>query len=51
MEVEVKRIMMCYIHVSTPHDECNRYVLQTYTNKNFEKCLDQNVYFKRYYFQ
>lgn len=28
---------MCYIHVTTPHNECHHYILQTYTIKNKNK--------------
>lgn len=33
----IQRVEMCYMHVSTPHDGCNHYVLQTNTCKNILK--------------
>lgn len=31
------RIKIYHVHVPTPHDACNCYILQTYTNKNFKR--------------
>lgn len=33
-EEEIKRIKMRYVHVPTPHNRHNHYVLQTCANKN-----------------
>lgn len=42
-EGDGKRTKVCYVHVLTPHDECNHYGLQTCTNKFFKKCTDSLV--------
>lgn len=36
-EREEKRIKMHYVHVATPCEKCNPYILQTYSGKKFEK--------------
>lgn len=32
-----KRIEVCYAHAPSLHNECNCYIQQTWTNKNFKK--------------
>lgn len=32
--MDLNRIKMYHVHLSTPHDGCNHYVGQTCTNKN-----------------
>lgn len=42
-EGDIKRIKLPYVHVPTPHNEYNYYVLQVCTNKNEQKyCLEPN---------
>lgn len=46
----IKRIKVCFVHVSTPYDECNHYLLQKYTNKNvLQTYTNKNKNYKEQY--